>query len=115
MTPVEFCERIKHAVPDDKDIMRAADICSKATVTEFNEKLHKLQRTVLADKQLKAITDDAKFFRRIKSFLDSGILVNLANTRYSTFWDNDTVREYFIDAVHSAENTMEFDDMLAFL
>lgn len=115
MTEFEFCEKITHAIPETKDIERAEAICLKASATEFNRNMGKLQRTVLADKQLKAITDDDKFFRRIKAFLDNAIPVNLASTKYSVFRNKEFVKDYIVDSVHIAENNIELEALLASL
>lgn len=72
MTDAKLIVAIRDAVPDAKDTMRAQDICNKKHYAE--------DRSMLANKQLKAITDTSKFYRRAKAFLLKEIDIKLNDT-----------------------------------
>ena len=75
MTDGQLITCIRDAKPDSKDEMRASDICKKTS--------YSYDRTVLANKQLKAITDTSKFYRRAKAFLMKEIDISLSGTIFS--------------------------------
>ena len=72
MTDATLIVAIRDAVPDKKDLMRAQDICDR--------KYYADDRAMLANKQLKAITDTSKFYRRAKAFLLKEIDIKLNDT-----------------------------------
>ena len=75
MTDAKLIVAIRDAVPDAKDTMRAQDICNKKRYAE--------DRSMLANKQLKAITDTSKFYRRAKAFLLKEIDISFCGTIFS--------------------------------
>lgn len=76
MTDENLIQHIRDAVPDSKDNMRAGDILKK-------EPYNGSQRTMLANKQLRAITDTSKFYRRAKAFLMKEINISFSGTIFS--------------------------------
>ena len=75
MTDAKLIVAIRDAVPDAKDTKRAQDICDK--------KYYADDRSMLANKQLKAITDTSKFYRRAKAFLLKEIDISFSGTIFS--------------------------------
>ena len=72
MTDAKLIVAIRDAVPDAKDTKRAQDICDK--------KYYADDRSSLANRQLRAITDTSKFYRRAKAFLLKEIDIKLNDT-----------------------------------
>lgn len=81
MTDSNLIASIRNAVPDKKDQMRAEDIWKKKPYSKYD-------REQLANRQLKAITDTDKFYRRAKAFLMKEIDISLSNT---IFWKCNTI------------------------
>lgn len=81
MTDAKLIVAIRDAVPDKKDLMRAADV-KKLSTSHWDSASHAYvnQQTIHANKQLKAITDTSKFYRRAKAFLMQEIDIRLDNT-----------------------------------
>jgi hypothetical protein len=73
MTDGLLIQHIRDAVPDAKDTKRAEDIMRKSY----------LDRSMLANKQLRAITDTSKFYRRAKAFLLKEIDISFSGTIFS--------------------------------
>lgn len=73
MTDDLLIQHIRDAVPDAKDTKRAEDIMQKSY----------FDRTTLANKQLRAITDTSKFYRRAKAFLLKEIDISFSGTIFS--------------------------------
>lgn len=72
---------------DSKDEMRARDICNKAHIhivkrngKESYTATVDEARTILANKQLKAIKDPDKFIRRCRAFIAFGITITFKGT-----------------------------------
>ena len=74
MTDDLLIQHIRDAVPDAKDTKRAEDIMRKSY----------LDRTTLANKQLRAITDTSKFYRRAKAFLLKEIDISFSGTIFGS-------------------------------
>lgn len=72
MTPAQLIDNIRSAKPDAKDIKRAEDL--------FHKSGNSWTRRDLANRQLQAITDTSKFYRRAHAFLAQGVDCSLANT-----------------------------------
>lgn len=89
MDNIELCRRINNAWPETKDYQRAQDIINKAEahwhkVGKKEEFLDLNQaRSLLANKQLKAIRDIDKFYRRTKAFLEKGITIKFDDTIFN--------------------------------
>lgn len=73
MTVEQLIDNIRAAKPDAKDKTRAEDIYKKQPYSPS-------QREALANRQLQAITDTKKFYRRAHAFLAQGINCKLGNT-----------------------------------
>lgn len=73
MTVDQLIDNIRAAKPDSKDLMRAEDIYKKKPWSPS-------ERESLANRQLHAITDTGKFYRRVHAFLAQGINCSLGNT-----------------------------------
>ena len=71
MTEFEFTQKIRFAVPQAKDIQRAEKIKGMAGYQT---------RMTAANKQIKAITDHEKFFRRVHAFIFNGIDCDLSGS-----------------------------------
>lgn len=71
MTEFEFTQKIRFAVPQAKDIQRAEKIKNMAGYQT---------RMTMANKQIKAITDHEKFFRRVHAFIFNGIDCDLSGS-----------------------------------
>ena len=107
MTDTDLITEIRNARPDKKDTMRAEDIWKKKPYSSYD-------RTQLANRQLKAITDTAKFYRRAKAFLLKEIDISLCNT---IFYKCNTISaRQFIDGtitmVKEERKTLEALDSL---
>lgn len=72
MDEFEFTQRIRNAVPQAKDIQRATKIKGMSYYQD---------RLTAANKQIKAITDEAKFFRRVHAFIYNGLDVDLSGSK----------------------------------
>lgn len=115
MTDAKLIAAIRDAVPDKKDIMRAAD-AKKLSTNHWDSKrgYYVNSRKVHANKQLKAITDTSKFYRRAKAFLLEEIDIELSGT---IFYKCNTIQaKEFIRSmqqmVRSNRETMEALDAL---
>ena len=116
MTDAKLIAAIRDAVPDKKDLMRAAD--AKKLPTDHwdsNRGCYVNSRRIHANKQLKAITDTSKFYRRAKAFLLQEIDIDLGGT---IFYKCNTIQaKEFMQAmkqmVRSNRETMEALDALA--
>lgn len=107
MTDANLIASIRNAVPDKKDTMRAEDIWKKKPYSKYD-------REQLANRQLKAITDTGKFYRRAKAFLLKEIDISLSNT---IFYKCNTISaRQFIDGtlnmVKANRTTLEALDSL---
>lgn len=78
MTIEQLIENIRNAKPDAKDIQRAESIYIKKPSSAY-------ERECLANRQLRAITDADKFYRRIHAFLMNGINCSLNATMFYNF------------------------------
>ena len=115
MTDAKLIAAIRDAVPDKKDLMRAAD--AKKLPTDHwdsNRGCYVNSRRIHANKQLKAITDTSKFYRRAKAFLLQEIDIDLGGT---IFYKCNTIQaKEFMQAmkqmVRSNRETMEALDAL---
>ena len=72
MDEFEFTQRIRNAIPQAKDIERALKIKG---MSYYQDQL------TAANKQIKAITDEAKFFRRVHAFVYNGLDVDLGGSK----------------------------------
>lgn len=104
MTVENLIDKIRFAKPDKKDLMRAGDIWSKKPHSASD-------REMLANKQLKAITDTEKFYRRAHAFLDKEINISLSNT---IFWkcNKVEVRDYVKQKVEMVKNQHNIEKLL---
>lgn len=104
MTDDLLIQHIRDAVPDAKDTKRAEDIMRKSY----------LDRTTLANKQLRAITDTSKFYRRAKAFLLKEIDISFSGTifgRCNTIEAKNFIK-YTREMVKRNRETMEALDAL---
>ena len=115
MTDAKLIMAIRDAVPDKKDLMRAADV-KKLSRSHWNSSDGRYvnQQEIHANKQLKAITDTSKFYRRAKAFLLQEIDIKLSGT---IFYKCNTIQaQEFIKSmrqmVKTNRETMEALDAL---
>lgn len=104
MTVETLIDKIRFAKPDKKDLMRAGDIWLKKPYSQW-------EREMLANKQLKAITDTEKFYRRAHAFLDKEINISLSNT---IFWkcNKVEVKDYIKNKVNMVKNQHQIERLL---
>jgi hypothetical protein len=95
MTTENLIRLIRDAVPDKKDTMRAEDVCKLPNSHwDSNRGCYVDSRKIHANKQLKAITDTKKFYRRAKAFLLKEIDISLSGTIF--YKQNEiTAQEFF--------------------
>lgn len=106
MTDDLLIQHIRDAVPDAKDTKRAEDIMQKGYYSS--------DRTTLANKQLRAITDTSKFYRRAKAFLLKEIDISFSGTifgRCNTIEAKNFIK-YTREMVKRNRETMEALDAL---
>lgn len=124
MDSITLCRRINGTIPDYKDCMRAKDIINKA-----EPHYHQIKgqgkvwvnldeaRSILANKQLKAIKDYDKFYRRSRAFLDEGITIKFDDTIFSECADL-TAKEFNLQIskakVYIADANAEVDRVMDF-
>lgn len=104
MTTDVLIDKIRFAKPDKKDLMRAADIWAKKPYSQWD-------RETLANKQLKAITDTEKFYRRAHAFLDKEIAISLRDT---IFWKHNKieVKDYVKTKIEMVKNQHDIERLL---
>lgn len=119
MNSEELCEQIERSTPNAKDLKRANDIIENAVEHVVyepgwgNRRIYlEDARSILANKQLKAIKDTEKFFRRCKAFLNRGITIKFNNTIFSNCADL-TVKDYIKSSVQMAKHDEEVERVLA--
>lgn len=124
MDSITLCRRINNAWPEHKDRQRAEDIINKA-----EPHYHQVKgqgkvwvnldeaRSLLANKQLKAIKDYDKFYRRSKAFLEKNITIKFDDTIFSECADL-TAKEFNLQIskakVYIADANAEVDRVMDF-
>lgn len=103
MEQTEFIARIRRAVPDAKDLMRAEKI-----VSDFpNDPIMRTEKAVL---QLKKITHVDKMFRRAKAFLDRGISITFDNCKIFGDMTTRQVNDFLSGEVEAVKSAGTFDE-----
>lgn len=104
MTAEQLINNIRAATPDSKDKMRAEDVYKKQPYSSY-------QREALANRQLRAITDTGKFYRRAHAFLMQGISCSLSRT---IFWKLNCVdvKDYMNTAQQVGKSNREIEKAL---
>ena len=83
MTNSELKSYMLTVIPSEKDLMRAQDVVDKAYAACRTTDARDSKMSILANKQLKAITDMRKFFGRARAFMQKGILISFQDTMFA--------------------------------
>jgi len=111
MNATEFINRIRTAIPDAKDLMRANKI-----VSDYPNELssyHQHMRSEKANLQLNKITHVDKMFRRARAFLDKGIAIQFGRCKIFSEMTTQQIKDFVngeIDAVKLAKTFNETED-----
>lgn len=107
MTDIQFINKIRTAVPDEKDIARASAIIEKIPGL-IGDPVCDTRRSTLAITQLKRMTDERKLFRRSKAFLNAGIKIDFGSCKIYSDMITKNVKGFIKGEVKTIKQIEEF-------
>ena len=100
-----FIDNVKHAIPDSKDNERVEKILSNIPGDAIDPVV-KDRRSKKAILQLNRISDFRKFYRRVKAFIDAGIVVDFTKCKILEGVTTVEVTEHLNEIAHVAAECM---------
>lgn len=100
-----FVDSVKLAVPDSKDNERVEKILADFPGDAIDPVVMD-RRSKKAVLQLNRITDHAKFFRRIKAFIDAGIKIDFSKVQVYIEYNTAAVLKHLNDIAKCAAECM---------